>query len=409
MSGSILIADEAANNRIFLAASLASAGYDVKEATTPEELFGQIKTETPDLIILDKRFGIGGCFENCRVLKSNAQTAGVPLIIVTNDYDSHHRLVALRAGADELLPRPLNEHYLRARIRNLLRVKNLNTELRQRETTALELGFSETASIFAPQTDVLVVEATQSLPGSWITALADMPNTSVTTTTEKRALDLIEKRGLAPELIILAPGLHKDRMGMTLVPELRTRALTRHAAIMVIHEPSERLTAVTALDLGANDLVETDCTSAEIRYRLRFQLDLLKKSRRLRSTLERGLQMAITDPLTGLFNRRYAMPHLARISRAAEEKEQPFAVMVLDLDHFKRINDTHGHAAGDAVLKGFSDRLRENLRNVDMIARIGGEEFLVVMPDTDFGAAKGAAERLRRLVEATPFTLRDGQ
>ena len=404
MSGCILIADEVTNNRILLIAMLSAAGYDVQEARNPDQLWAKLAQEAPNLVIMDSGFGIGGCFENCHKFKADPKFATIPLIVLAQDFDKLTRLVALRAGADEILPRPINEHILRARIRNLLRASTLSQEVLKRETTALELGFSDPSSGFAAATNIVAIEAGAPLSDHWRSVLADFPNAICDVTTPPQAFERIEQGGVAPELIVLSTGLHLDRLGMSLISELRTRSLTRHSAIMVCHDPSDRLAAVSALDLGANDLVESDSLAAEIRMRMRAQLTLHAQSRRLRSTIEKGLEMAVTDPLTGLFNRRYAMPHLLRIARVAQEKEQPFAVMVLDLDHFKRINDRYGHSAGDKVLIEVSERLRQNLRGVDLVARVGGEEFLVVMPDTSLEAAKGAAERLRRVVQATPVS-----
>ena len=154
MPGFIVIADEAANNRIMLVASLAAAGYQVKEAINPDHFWTILSGCKPDLIIMDADFGIGGCYENCHKFKAQDENANVPLIILTQDFDHHSRLVALRAGADEILPRPFDEHYLRARIRNLLRVRTLTNELMQRETTAVELG-----QPLVPRTDRDRVEA----------------------------------------------------------------------------------------------------------------------------------------------------------------------------------------------------------------------------------------------------------
>lgn len=116
----------------------------------------------------------------------------------------------------------------------------------------------------------------------------------------------------------------------------------------------------------------------------------------------------MTDALTGLHNRRYAEPHLARIAAHAAAAGRRFAVMVIDIDRFKAVNDTLGHAAGDAVLVEVAARLKGNLRAVDLIARIGGEEFLIALPDTTLEAARGTAERLRRIVADTAVRLPGG-
>jgi two-component system cell cycle response regulator len=125
----------------------------------------------------------------------------------------------------------------------------------------------------------------------------------------------------------------------------------------------------------------------------------------LRATVRTGLKAAVSDPLTGLHNRRYAMPHLARVAEHAAATGRSFAVMVADLDHFKQINDLYGHSAGDAVLVEAARRLRENLRGVDLVARIGGEEFLIVMPATPLSEARIAASRLCRKIGSEGFVV----
>jgi two-component system cell cycle response regulator len=125
----------------------------------------------------------------------------------------------------------------------------------------------------------------------------------------------------------------------------------------------------------------------------------------MRRQLSDGILQAMTDPLTGLYNRRYALNRLSAIAEASVAGGKPFAVMVLDLDHFKRVNDAFGHAAGDAVLVEVAKRVAAGMRARDFVARLGGEEFIVVLPETSVEAARSTAERLRRVVEATEFVL----
>jgi two-component system cell cycle response regulator len=164
-----------------------------------------------------------------------------------------------------------------------------------------------------------------------------------------------------------------------------------------------------ALDLGANDLIEATADPEETAHRIRTQIDRKRQSDRLRDSVATGLRLAMTDPLTGLHNRRYALPHLTRIAERAELAGRQFAVMVLDLDRFKSINDTYGHAAGDTVLVEVAQRLKSNLRAVDLLARIGGEEFLVALPETTPEAAQATAERLRRVIGERSIPLPKGE
>jgi len=117
--------------------------------------------------------------------------------------------------------------------------------------------------------------------------------------------------------------------------------------------------------------------------------------------------MAVIDPLTGLYNRRYALQHLSTISARAAAEGTPFSILMMDLDEFKSVNDLYGHAAGDDVLCEFSRRLQENVRGIDLVARIGGEEFFVAMPGTSAKQAALVAERLRHAIETRPFKVHD--
>ncbi|MEC7259672.1 MAG: diguanylate cyclase, partial [Pseudomonadota bacterium] len=159
-----------------------------------------------------------------------------------------------------------------------------------------------------------------------------------------------------------------------------------------------------ALDRGANDALPTGFCPDELSLRLTARLREKMRADQLRDTMRNGLRAALIDPMTGLYNRRYALPYLNKIARAARNGTSGrFALMLADLDHFKRINDEYGHLAGDAVLVETAARLRKHLRPDDMIARVGGEEFMIVMPDLTEEQALLAADRLCRRINARPF------
>ncbi|MEL6872822.1 MAG: diguanylate cyclase, partial [Pseudomonadota bacterium] len=119
--------------------------------------------------------------------------------------------------------------------------------------------------------------------------------------------------------------------------------------------------------------------------------------------LMESVEMAVTDALTGLHNRRYMETHLNTLLDRARENDTALSIILADIDHFKSINDTYGHDVGDLVLQQFAERFKDNTRSVDLACRIGGEEFVIVMPDTDLEPAYQIAERLRTSVAATPF------
>ncbi len=410
MPGRILIVDDVATNRIVMKVKLASACYGVLQAGSGAEAIEIARREKPDLVLLDVMMPDMDGVDVCKALKSDPETADIPVVMVTALSDSAAKLRALRAGADEFLSKPINEMALLARVRSLLRARDTAEELRLRDSTSLELGFAESTAPYTPPVNIALIASEEKTALHWKTALTGKCAGNLSVVARAGALALSEATP-PPDIFVLEGGSGRPDDGLHLISELRSRAGTRHAAIVVVlpgaggRDSGNVNAAVTALDLGANDILTSGFDADELALRLATQTRRKRQADRLRETLKRGLRLAVTDPLTGLYNRRYAMPHLERIAEQARTTRKPFALMLLDLDRFKQVNDTHGHSAGDAVLREVAQRLRDHLRAVDLVARIGGEEFLVVMPDTTLEEARHAAERLRRLINDSPVRL----
>jgi len=210
-------------------------------------------------------------------------------------------------------------------------------------------------------------------------------------------------------IVMLALPLAQPDSALSVVSDLRAGLDTRHKAILVLVPEGREDLAATALDLGANEVVVGNLTSRELELRARRLHSRHTISKSMRKTMQTGVEAAIRDSLTGLYNRRYAMPHLERVAEKSHQSGRAFAVMLADLDHFKRINDWHGHSAGDAVLVECARRLAHNIRAEDLVARIGGEEFLIVLPGTSRMAARQAALRLCNKISEDPILLPDGK
>jgi two-component system cell cycle response regulator len=159
------------------------------------------------------------------------------------------------------------------------------------------------------------------------------------------------------------------------------------------------------LEIGVNDYLIRPIDPNELLARVRTQVKKKRYAERLRDNVQMSIEAAITDALTGLHNRRYMESHLGTLAEQAAVRGRPLSILILDIDFFKSINDTHGHSAGDEVLKEFSRRLKKAVRGIDLACRYGGEEFVVVMPDTDIAMATVVAERLRRRIAAEPFPI----
>lgn len=407
MPGRILIADAVATNRIMLKVKLSSAHHDVTVAESGAEILDIVRRDPPDLMILDEGLPDMSGVELCLALKSDPVARRVPVIMLTDRGDAEARVAALDAGADEFLSKPLDEVTLMARVRSLMRARETHDALDRRRITVEELGFAEPATLFEAPARIAFVPRRADSGLRWKHALRGLVRDPIEIFDEDGALAAMNS-GPQVDLFLIEADLLRPRDGLRLLCELRSGPATRHAAIVILHHDGDSDTAAMALDLGANDIVASCFLPAELAIRIRTQIRRKKDADRLRASVEDGLRLAVTDPLTGLYNRRYALSHLARVAERAARGKRPFAVMVADIDRFKSVNDGWGHAAGDAVLVETARRLRDNLRDVDLVARVGGEEFLVAMPDTDAEAAGMAAERLRRVVSAAPVQVPGG-
>lgn len=406
MSGRILVVDDIATNRLILQAKLASAYFDVLLADCGQKALEMAKSELPDMILLDVMMPDIDGYAVCRELKSNPDTAHIPIIMVTAVNQVEERIRGLDAGADDFLSKPINDVTLFARVRNLMRVKVMFDELKLRETTSQELGLSDFLNNHDFDKDeagtVLLAPCSADQGKQWEACInARLPFKAMTSHGEEDSLALASRE--LPDVFIVSQYLENGGDGLRLVSNLRARLDTRQSAIILVVNDGKMETATKGLELGASDYIHAPFDANEMVARLRSQMRRKKYSDRLRSNVRDSLRMAVIDPLTGLYNRRYATQHMNRIIERSEESGQPYAVVMLDIDKFKSVNDTYGHDTGDNVLKEFARRLQENLRGVDLIARLGGEEFLVVMPDTGPREVEFAAERLRKAIEKQTF------
>ena len=402
MSGKILVVDDVATNRIVMKVKLASACYRVLQATGGRQALIMARREQPDLILLDVLMPDLDGFAVCSALKSDPSTAHIPIIMVTAMADTEARLRGLQAGAEDFLTKPLDEVTLLARVRSLLRRQSSADDRRVLDQTREALGTPRAPLDRAAdaQLRVGVIAPTKRAGMAWQRKLASRLGCDIAITSREAALAASKNQ---PDLFLIEASATAPNEALQTVADLRARPSSRHAALVVILPAQAERIGAQALDQGAKEVLSQGVDAEELAYRLGTQLRAKRAADQRRAEVEAGLKLAVIDPLTGLFNRRYALNHLENIASRAKRTGRAFAVMMLDFDHFKTINDRFGHAAGDQVLAEAALRLREKLRAMDLIARLGGEEFLIVLPDTTQASAERIAQRTRALIGNTPI------
>jgi len=309
----------------------------------------------------------------------------------------------LDAGAEDFLTKPVDDFLLNSRVNTLMRYNAVTSELRKREASGLKTGAME-------------IDAGDETDGpARVFLIDDNPRTSARIATQLRenghkVMTLLESGNmgdLAQERtdVLLVSLLSKSFDPLKLCAHFKTNDVTRAVSILLICDPLERAKAVKGLEIGASDMIMAPVDTQELLARVRTQARRTRYVEILRERVDRGLELSIIDQLTGLYNRRYMTSQLQQYMQRAVMGGKPLSVMMLDIDHFKPINDTHGHQAGDEVLQELADRLRHNIRPMDVACRQGGEEFLVILPETPGELAFAAAERVRKSIAAGVFSV----
>ncbi|HYM31522.1 MAG TPA: PleD family two-component system response regulator [Candidatus Cybelea sp.] len=408
MSARILVVDDILPNVKLLEAKLTAEYFDVITAHDGFEALDKVQKDNPDLILLDVMMpGMDG-FEVCRRLKADPKSAHIPVIMVTALSEPTDRVHGLEAGADDFLTKPVDDLALFARVRSLIRLKMMTDELRLREETSHTLGVTEAAAAETGQDirdgRILVAENAGADADKIVRALG--PQFMVQVGHDPAEVAVLA-RGGDYDLIIVSTML-AETDGLRLCSQLRTFEETRQVPILILVEESERKRLAKGLELGVNDYLLRPIDRNELVARCRTQVRRKRYQDRLRANFHRSMAMAVTDALTGLYNRRYMTSHIDTLIARAAHHGRSLSVLMLDIDHFKAVNDSHGHAVGDEVLKEFAARISRSVRGIDMACRFGGEEFVVVMPETDLAGAQVVADRLCRHVAEEPFIAKGG-
>ncbi|MEN3146408.1 PleD family two-component system response regulator [Neorhizobium sp. IRAMC:178] len=405
MTARILVVDDIPANVKLLEARLLAEYFDVLTADDGYKALAICDSTHVDLILLDIMMpGIDG-FEVCERLKANPRTAHIPVVMVTALDQPSDRVRGLKAGADDFLTKPVNDLQLISRVKSLVRLKTLSDELRIRADTASNIGLEDMlkgADGREETAQVLLVDGRASSQERIIKALKPVAGVIAMSDPQAALFEAAE----SPVDMVIVNANFDEYDPLRLCSQLRSLERTRFLPLLLVTEMGADDLIVRALDLGVNDYIVRPIDPNELVARVLTQIKRKRYNDRLRMSVRQTIELAVTDGLTGLNNRRYLDNHLKVLFNRAAARSRPLSVCITDIDRFKSVNDVYGHDAGDEVLKEFAARVRSTVRGADLACRYGGEEFVVVMPDTDATSAATIAERLRSIIESQPFHLK---
>ena len=402
MTARVLVVDDILANVKLLEARLQAEYFEVLTASSGQAALDVCAREKVDVVLLDVMMpGMDG-FEVCRRIKAAPATSHVPVIMVTALDQPSDKVQGLEAGADDFLTKPVDDIALITRVKNLARLKMLNDEMVMRATTTQQMGIAPNVLAKMLNGDSGRILLVDDHPRSAARILESLAKTHDAFLERDIQAALMKVAQYKFDLLIVSLSL-AGADALRLCSQVRSLDRTRHLPIIILVEPGDDSRLMRALDMGVNDYLVRPIDRNEMLARVKTQIKRKRHGDFLRTRLEESVEFAITDPLTGLHNRRYMESHLRTLVDEAVAQGRPLSMLISDIDFFKKINDTYGHDAGDNVLRQFAARIRRNTRGIDLACRFGGEEFVIIMPDTELHRARQVAERLRDCIAAEPF------
>jgi len=403
MSARILVVDDLAPNLHLLEVKLQAEYYDVLTAKSGYQALEIAWKEKLDLILMDAMMpGMNG-FEACVKLKQNPETWHIPVIMVTALEETKDRIRGLEAGADDFITKPIDDFNLMARVRSLLRLKMVTDQLLSHTGHTKANSRPLLERIDQRAANILIIEDHELRAKKIAAPLSETHRVVI----ESNPVQAIRRAKTGMDMIIVSL-VAESFDGLRICASLRFNEASRETPILAVGDPEDEARFIRAYDIGINDTLMRPIELQEMHARVNTLLRRKFYADSLRENFNENLEMVVSDPLTGLGNRRYFDRAIDPFFGALEDAGEAFSIMVFDIDHFKRVNDILGHDMGDQILKEVATRIVTNMRAIDVVSRYGGEEFMIAMPNTSEGEALIAADRVRGLIAGTPIYV-DGQ
>jgi two-component system cell cycle response regulator len=405
MTARILVVDSISANVRLLEVRLLAEYFEVLTASNEFDVIETCENGKVDVVLLAAKTSDMDAFVVCKRLKSGLATSHIPIVMITAIDEGTDRVRGLQAGADDFLTKPINDLQLMTRVKSLVRLKLLTDELRLRVSTTHDIGIENLLNgrsmLDRANPKTLLVDERKSsfehiqkiLYGEAELDIATDPHTGFFRAAET-----------SYECVLISTAF-ADFDPLRLCSQLRSLDRTRSLPIILLADIGEEGRIIRGLELGINDYLTRPIDQHELTARLRTQVRRKRYNDQLRASVTQTIEMAVIDPVTGLRNRRYLDSHLKTLFDRAVARQRPLSILITDVDLLKLVNDTYGHHAGSEVLRECARRLHKNVRGIDLACVYGGDEFVVVMPDTNFAVAEKVAERIRVEIAQMPFSV----
>jgi two-component system, cell cycle response regulator len=406
----ILVVDDEPLNLKLIQATLSSEPYIVLSASNGTEALEKARSQAPDLVLLDIMMpGLNG-YQVTEQMKSDPLMSDIPIILITALDSQENKILGIEVGADEFLNKPISAAELQARVRSLLRLRRYRQQLKIRvesqggvpEPESKENGRSELHGL----PFVLLVEDDEKDARLIQRQLQGQPYKVQVARTGEEAVSVAQQEQVDIILLdLLLPGMD----GFGVLRLLKEKEETRNIQVVALTCLSDLETKVRGIETGVDDYLTKPVNIHELRVRMNA---LIKKKiylDKLQWGYHAALQSAMTDKLTGLYNGDYFRHFMDQEIKRSSRHNYPVALLMIDINDFKQINDTRGPLAGDEVLKGIGALFRDNIREIDLGARFGGGEFAVVLPHVDRSTAVSVGRRLNHILEKHAFPAQDGE
>ena len=401
MTAVILVVDDIPSNTKILEIKLTNKYYQVITACCGKEAIKIAKEKQPDIILMDVMMPEMDGFEASRILKKEYSTMHIPVIIVTALTDTENKIEGLESGADEFLIKPVKDFLLFARVKSLLRFKSVVDELRLRLSTQAKITHVKETEIMQCVEDIK--SAKIAIMDDEFEQFLQLKDCLSNVFDHVFRVDDIEKEYEQIDAVIINISISKELLRFCSV--FKSKVKHRLTPVIAIIEDEEDKNFISEImDIGVNDYIALPINENELMARVKTQVKKKNYQNAIEKHVDASLKMSITDPLTLLYNRYYFEQYMNELLiTTSKSQSKTLSVVMLDVDNFKLINDTHGHLSGDLILRQIASILKEILRLNDLIARIGGEEIVIVLVDINLEEAKVIAERIRSSIAGYEF------